>query len=260
METTANGTVHPHLDWHPRGEIVLGIWAHPDDETYLAAGLTDRAVRAGGRVVVRHATRGERGTPDPDTWPPDRLAAVREREAAASLAVLGITDHGFLGHADGGCAQVAPGAVVGGLVELIRTVRPDVLVTFGPDGITGHPDHVTVSRWVTTAWCAAGYGRLLYAVSTRSFARRFAGTHRRLGLTSSVTPAMPDDVVALAVRLTEAELDRKRAALAAHASQTDGLAAVMGERTYRRWYDVETFRAPTAAELDAAGERTGVTT
>ncbi len=260
MQTTATDTVEPRpadLDWHPIGETVLGIWAHPDDEAYLSAGLMARAVRAGGRVVLRHATRGERGTPDPDTWPPDRLAMVREREAVASLAELGVTDHGFLGHTDGGCAAVAPAAAVGGLAKLIETVRPDVVVTFGPDGITGHPDHVTVSRWVTAAWCAAGHGRLLYAVSTRSFARRFATAHRRLGLTS-VGATMPDDVVTLAVRLTEEELDRKRAALAAHSSQTDGLAATMGEQTYRRWYDVEAFRAPTVAELDTATARTGV--
>ena len=236
-------------DWRPRGETVLGVWAHPDDEAYLSAGLVARTIRSGGRVACRHATRGERGTDDPHAWPPDRLAPHRAAELAASLALLGVVDHAYLGYRDGECAQVPLAEVVPPLVDLIRRVRPDYVVTFGPDGITGHPDHIAVSRWVTAAWCAAGYGQLRYAASTRSFLRRFAALHERLGLPADL-PAVPDEQVALAVRLAGAELDLKRAALAAHASQTEPLAAMVGEQQYRHWYGVETFRAPTAAELD----------
>jgi LmbE family N-acetylglucosaminyl deacetylase len=127
------------------------------------------------------------------------------------------------------------------------------VVTFGPDGITGHADHVAVSRWVTAAWLAAGSGRLLYAATTRTFLRQHADVHARLGLMAENAFAIPDTQVTLAVRLTSAELDIKRAALAAHASQTDSLAAAMGERAYRHWYAVETFRAPTPAELARCG-------
>jgi LmbE family N-acetylglucosaminyl deacetylase len=244
-------------DWRPGGETVLGIWAHPDDEAYLSAGLMARTIRSGGRVVCRHATRGERGTADPRAWPPDRLAAHRAAELAASLAALGVVEHAFLGHRDGEgyrdgeCAEVPLTEAVPPLVALIRQVRPDIVVTFGPDGITGHPDHVAVSRWATAAWRASGLGQLRYAVSTHSFLREFAGVHERLGLLPAGAPAVPDEQVALAVRLAGPELDVKRAALAAHASQTESLAAAMGEPTYRRWYAVETFRAPAPAELDA---------
>jgi LmbE family N-acetylglucosaminyl deacetylase len=248
MNATTPDTRH---DWTPRGETVLGIWAHPDDEAYLSAGLMTRAVRAGGRVVCVHATRGEQGTPDPDRFPPPRLAGLRTRELAASLRRLGVHDSEILGYPDGGCAQAPWPDAVGRLSGLMRRLRPDYVVTFGPDGITGHPDHVTVSRWATAAWSAAGHGTLLYSATTRSFVRRFAAG-RRLGLRLEPTSVIPDEQVALAVRLTEDELDTKRAALAAHASQTDTLAAAMGERTYRRWYDVEAFRAPTSAEIDAA--------
>jgi hypothetical protein len=101
------------------------------------------------------------------------------------------------------------------------------------------------------AWQEAGYGRLRYAVSTESFVRRFRGVHERLGIPPDL-PSVPDGQVALAVRLTEAERRGKRAALAAQASQTESLAAAMGEQTYRHWYAAETFRAPTAADLAAA--------
>ena len=72
-----------------RTGTLLGIWAHPDDEAYLSAALMFTARRAGQRVVVVTATRGELGTDDPATWPPDRLAATREREMAASLLADG---------------------------------------------------------------------------------------------------------------------------------------------------------------------------
>ena len=54
---------------------VLGVWAHPDDEAYLSGGLMAMARDAGSRVVCVTATRGELGTPDPQAWPPERLAA-----------------------------------------------------------------------------------------------------------------------------------------------------------------------------------------
>ena len=64
------------------------------------------ARRAGHRVAVVTATRGELGTDDPDAWPPDRLAATRERELAASLAAVDVTEHHWLGYRDGALSQV----------------------------------------------------------------------------------------------------------------------------------------------------------
>ena len=69
---------------------VLGIWAHPDDEAFLSAGLMAAARDAGQRVVCVTATLGEYGTSDPGSWPPTRMARVRERELQASLAALGV--------------------------------------------------------------------------------------------------------------------------------------------------------------------------
>ena len=85
---------------------VLGIWAHPDDEAYLSGGLMALARDHGSRVVCVTATRGELGTPDPETWPPERLAAERTGELARCLAILGVTEHHWLGYRDGECAAV----------------------------------------------------------------------------------------------------------------------------------------------------------
>jgi LmbE family N-acetylglucosaminyl deacetylase len=83
------------------GELgdVLGVFAHPDDEAYLAAGLLARAVDAGRRVTCVTATRGEAGFPDDDPRSPAERAAVREAELAACLSVLGVRDQGQPGGA-----------------------------------------------------------------------------------------------------------------------------------------------------------------
>src|SRR6478735_6520181 len=76
---------------------VLGIWAHPDDEAFLSAGLMAAVRDAGNRVVCVTATLGELGTDDPIHWPPHRLGAVRRHELRASLAALDVTEHHSLG-------------------------------------------------------------------------------------------------------------------------------------------------------------------
>jgi LmbE family N-acetylglucosaminyl deacetylase len=124
-------------------------------------------------------------------------------------------------------------------------VQPDVVVTFGADGITGHPDHQAVHRWTTEAWRRHGHDHveLLYASMTDDFLDRYRGLHDRIGVFGDHEPlGVPAEQVAFAVDLDDRELDRKRRALAAHASQTVDLAAAMGEATYRTWWSTESFR------------------
>src|SRR3954447_6936435 len=91
---------------------VLGVWAHPDDETFLSGGLMALARQAGQRVVCVAATRGEHGTDRPDAWPPaprappPRLARTRDLEVKAAMAVLGVDDHRCFGYEDGTLAGV----------------------------------------------------------------------------------------------------------------------------------------------------------
>src|SRR3954464_8854156 len=91
---------------------VLGIWAHPDDEAFLSAGLMAAARDAGNRVVCVTATMGERGTDDPVRWPPDRLPRDGAGELSASLDVLGVREHHYLGLVDGTCAYQSFDSVV----------------------------------------------------------------------------------------------------------------------------------------------------
>ena len=233
---------------------LLGVWAHPDDEAYLSAGLMGRVIDSGGQVTLVTATRGELGSEDPELAGSDAFAAHREAELRSSLGELGVTDVRVLGLPDGGCVATESEMAVAALIGCIDELRPDAIVTFGPDGITGHPDHAQVSAWTTSAWWARRTGtELLYATMTSDFAREYGAMHDELGLFAEHRHGRPATVpqagVALECSLNRTELVRKRAALARHGSQTDGLAQAVGEQTYFSWWRRETFRTPTASEL-----------
>jgi LmbE family N-acetylglucosaminyl deacetylase len=237
----------------PLPRRLLGVWAHPDDEAYLSAGLMARVRAAGGQVTVVTATRGEKGTDDPADYDQDHFGALREYELRRSLATLDVTDVRFLDLRDGECDVADDESTVASIADVIAEVRPDTIVTFGPDGMTGHSDHRAVSRWTTEAHRRTSSGELLYATVTHDWAAQ----HRRMNADLGVYADCPDGrpvtvgrrAVALECALTDAELDVKRLALAAHGTQTAGLAATIGEETYRTWWGQERFRRPTPMEL-----------
>ena len=114
---------------------VLGVWAHPDDDIYLSAGLMAAAVEAGQRVVDVTATHGEGGSMDEERWPPASMGEVRTKELLRSLDVLGVKEHHFLeGPVD---IDMESGLDPVG-AEQVRTIMeevdPDSVFTFGPEG------------------------------------------------------------------------------------------------------------------------------
>jgi LmbE family N-acetylglucosaminyl deacetylase len=234
---------------------VLGIWAHPDDETLLSAGLMAAARDAGRRVVCVTATLGEHGTDDPRHWPPERLAAVRGHEVRASLAALGVSEHHVLGITDGTCAGQPEDFVVRRLARIVAEVAPDTVVTFGPDGLTGHEDHQTVSRWATAARAlAAPSARLLYATTTEEFVGAWEPARDSFAvfLTEELPLRTPRSALSVELRLAPELLDRKMVALRAQASQTTGLIAALGEDRVRDWWSVEAFVAAEHADTRTA--------
>jgi LmbE family N-acetylglucosaminyl deacetylase len=130
---------------------IMSVWAHPDDETYACGGLMAAAADNGQKVVCITATRGEAGVQDELRWPAERLGQIREAELMAALRELGIASHHWLDYADGCCCDVPEQEGGDRLVQLIEQYQPDTILTFGPDGWTGHPDHCAVSCWVDCA-------------------------------------------------------------------------------------------------------------
>ncbi|HET6534335.1 MAG TPA: PIG-L family deacetylase [Actinoplanes sp.] len=223
---------------------ILGVWAHPDDEAYLSGGLMATARDAGSRVVCVTATRGEHGTGDPRRWPPDRLAAVRTTELARCLAILGVTEHHWLGYTDGGCAAVPAAEAVDRLAAIIDDVRPDTVLTFGPDGITGHLDHRTVSGWATAAFdrAAAPGARLLYAAVPQRWAQRWSAVNDKFDVYLPGFPVLvPDGRLAVDLVPDPPIADRKIRALAAQETQTAGLIDALGLDEYTAWASDEAF-------------------
>lgn len=228
---------------------VLAVFAHPDDEAYLAGGLMAVAADAGRRVVCVTATKGERGFPDDDPRSLDERAAVREAEMKACLAVLGVREHHWLDLPDGGCADLDDAGPVTRLCELLDEVQPDTVLTFGPDGQTYHPDHMTISRWTTRAVEAAGGdAQLLYAAMTPEWLAEFDQVVPLDQVMMADLPPTSCPVEDLAVwfRCDDALADRKVQALRAQASQIEPLLAMADLATFTRLNADEFYRRPTA--------------
>ncbi|MCC5953807.1 MAG: PIG-L family deacetylase [Acidimicrobiia bacterium] len=225
---------------------ILAVWAHPDDETFLAGGIMADAVANGQRVVCVAATAGERGTDDPVEWPPERLGRVRRWEARAAMAVLGVADHRWLGLPDGHLADLDPDGPIESIAWLIDDVGPDTILTFGPDGMTFHPDHRTISTWVTEAWRRRGApGRLLHAAMSTSQLDEWAERYEAWGvfMTDERPTGVPDAELAVDHRLSPTTLDQKMAALLAMHSQTAPALAVLGAGDFRHENAFERFVA-----------------
>ncbi len=137
---------------------LMGIFAHPDDETLGAGGVFAKYAAEGVETYLIMATKGERGWQgDPAANPGlEALGALREQELQSAAALLGIRQIDFLNYIDGDLDQAQPAEIIAKLVGHIRQVRPQVIITFGPDGSYGHPDHIAISQFTTAAiMCAA---------------------------------------------------------------------------------------------------------
>ncbi len=223
---------------------ILGIWAHPDDETYLMGGVMALAADAGQRVACVTATLGDAGeTADAGRWPQRELRAIRRAEIAAAMDILGVEEHECLDLDDGTLADLDGAAHAARLSATIDRIRPDSVVTFGPDGMTGHPDHQTVCAWAGEALARSGHtARLLHATKTVAWAHEFADVNEEVfppGLPPVAEPSW-------SLALDDATLGRKVRALEAHGSQTTGIIAALGRERYHEWVRLEAFQAAAA--------------
>jgi len=225
----------------PRAETIVFVHAHPDDEAIFTGGTMARLAEGGHRVVLVVATGGELGeAPGADLAPADlpssRLAAHRRTETSAAAETLGIARVAWLGYHDSGMAgdpaNSAPGSfwsadtaeATARLRAVLDEEAPAAVVVYDETGIYGHPDHVQVHRVGRRAAAAAGVATVYDATVDREYLH-FVETHLveeailagDLGLVRSHI-GLPSVAIDLALDVREV-LDRKRSAMAAHASQ-----------------------------------------
>lgn len=150
-------------------QSILAAYAHPDDEAFGSGGTLAKYAQSGARVTLVCATRGEVGEiSDPALATPETLGQVREQEMLAAARALGVGDVRFLDYRDSGMAgtddnhnpaafvNVPAEEVVARLVQIIREVRPQVVLTFDPSGGYGHPDHIAIHQHTVAAFHLAG--------------------------------------------------------------------------------------------------------
>ena len=231
---------------------LLAIFPHPDDETFSAAGVMAGAVERGVPVTVISATRGEAGESSiPGLDDPERLGVVRERELRDAMRQLGVTDVRFLAYRDSGMegspeaehpqalVRASVDAVATELVTHIRTVQPHVIITYGQDGLYGHPDHLHLHYAVLRAVESAAdpahthkgrtmsepwqTGRLYFATAPRE--DMLAMLERPDSPLQSLSPAARANLGTPRADITHViDISRwavkKRVAIAAHRTQT----------------------------------------
>jgi LmbE family N-acetylglucosaminyl deacetylase len=226
---------------------LVGVFAHPDDDVYSIGG-TLILERERLELTLVFCTSGDAGPIWIDGVEREELGSVREREQAASMAALGVeADVRFLRHADYHLPDVPFEELVGQIVEVLREARPDVVVTFGPDGWSGHHDHVRAGEAADEAFArmredAATGARLLHVGTPASAVERFdaqlreAGDPEREARSLLAIRGVPDGDVAVAVD-TRSVWETKLAGIEAHRTQIGELERVPEDL---RWIVLDT--------------------
>jgi LmbE family N-acetylglucosaminyl deacetylase len=224
---------------------ILGVWAHPDDEAYLTAGLMARAVRNGSRVVCVTATRGEGGSMDHEKWPPEKMGEVRTAELERCLSILGVREHVWLDLPDVDMDTGLPEEGFARVRDLVADVQPDTILTFGPDGMTDHAAHKDVSRWATQASRESGKpgSRVHYATVTPEWAEEFLPIWEPFNVFRPGTPPItPREELSIEYRLPPEVNDLKVKAILEHESQVGAIFEAVGQDVWWREMSAEFFR------------------
>jgi LmbE family N-acetylglucosaminyl deacetylase len=210
--------------------MLLAVFAHPDDESFHCGGTLARYAAAGVPITLLCATRGEGGAiADRAAGSAETLPSVREAELRAAARALGVADVRLLDYRDGTLGEVPFPTGVEQVSTILAAARPAVVITFGPEGVSGHADHVMVHRWTKEAFHLARRDesgaprRLYYCAPPRSWFRAVAERTRALGLPERYNARLevlgvPDELVTTRVDVA-AFAPARLAAIRAHRTQ-----------------------------------------
>ncbi len=230
---------------------LAAVLAHPDDESVACAGSLALAHDEGKTTRLLVATRGEAGTPDGE--PDSSFGGVREAELIGAAKAIGLDEVSILdGYPDGGVADEPFNRLVDEIAAWLADRRPQAVITFGPHGVTGHPDHVVVgsaTRWAVEKLAESGIAPNAVYVIVPTFAPGSA-LYDLSGEEQAATHRIEITTFA----------HRKLAALEAHASQADTAEAIAalraaiqaGEPIYEAYHRVRPLVPAPHPVFDAA--------
>ena len=218
---------------------LMVVTAHPDDETLGFGGVLARYAAEGVETFLVTATRGERGRylghPSDSPEHPGRaaLAQIRERELRAAAAALGVKETCLLDYEDQQLDRADPAEAIAAIAGHIRRRKPQVVLTFAPDGAYGHPDHVAISQFATAAVVEAArvhaVSKLYYLAWNDAVWAAFEAAYKKLGVTvdgvERRTTPWPDWALTTVVDTRE-WVPAVWRAVACHESQTAGYASL----------------------------------
>ncbi len=196
--------------------VLLALFAHPDDEAFRCGGTLALLAQRGVSVHILAFTRGQAGScGQPPLCTREDLGAVRTAELQCSCQALGLEPPHVLDYEDGGLSEVDPGEGAAIVAAHIRAFCPQILLTWPLHGLSGHPDHIAVSRWALTAFEQArnSGNNALSALYHLAVPDAIA---RELGLKQLHT--LPDHEETVAVDVQRV-WDQKLAAIACHRTQ-----------------------------------------
>lgn len=228
---------------------ILCVWAHPDDETFCAGGLLATATMNGQKVICITATRGEAGVQDVVRWPAEKLAEIREQEMQDACKILGVKDHIFLDCLDGECAKNDATKHIAVIKAAISKFKPNTILTFGPDGLTGHSDHSAVSTWVIDAVAdlkktSVKTPKVYFAVHTKNQHRSYLQTmdeEINMYFNTDEPPVKNESDCDICLDLPRSIRELKTSALKAMPSQTDTMFTLFGDEFIAKALGVEAF-------------------
>lgn len=207
---------------------ILGIWAHPDDECWASAGLMRLACMNDQKVGIVTATSGASGlTADETKWPKSNLGEIRKKELESCLCNVGSVEQFWLGYMDGKLNATDESEASERIAGIINLFNPDTIVTFEPNGITGHDDHKTISRWAELALEESGRKALiLHAYQSKEKyeeAGRELDTRFNIFFNTDQPKLVSEGEADILIELDDGLLDCKVACVKAHKSQTQGM-------------------------------------
>ncbi len=219
----------------------MAVFAHPDDEGFRTGGTLALLAKQGVRVQVLTTTRGQAGSRgNPPLCKSGKLAAVRESELRCACLTLGLELPIVLNYQDGHLQTANAKEIISTIVNVIEKYHPQMMISFGEFGISGHPDHIAIGRFALEAFNQCeGVCALFAPVVPQTIADQLKMTQIH---------AEPDDRINQTVDVTDV-WDAKLAAIRCHRTQLDESPILKADQQKQRLFlEKEHFRLVASRE------------